>query len=158
MIGSAAAMPYSTPFRFTSIMRSHSSTCSRSSNACGISPALLIITSMRPKASTAASTRFSLAGGQRHRSQPQVPCRRRRSALSPALECDPDGARPAPRLHPVQRGFGRGLTKATACTCYDDNFAFDVMTHLFTSFRDGFSAIDHGCQERGIAFPFHVDL
>ena len=54
--------------------------------------------------------------------------------------------------------FGRGLTKATACTCYDDNFAFDVMTHLFTIFRDGFSAIDHGCQERGIAFPFHVDL
>jgi len=38
--GSAAAMPYSTPLTFTSIIRSHSSTFRRSSGACGISPAL----------------------------------------------------------------------------------------------------------------------
>src|SRR5271165_266698 len=41
---------------FTSIMRSHSSTFSRSSGECGMRPALLIMTSMRPNFSTAVST------------------------------------------------------------------------------------------------------
>ena len=36
------------PLMFTSIIRSHSSILRRSIGACGISPALLIITSMRP--------------------------------------------------------------------------------------------------------------
>ena len=54
--GSAAAMPYSTPLMFTSIIRSQSSILRRSSGDCGISPALLIITSMRPYVCTAAST------------------------------------------------------------------------------------------------------
>jgi hypothetical protein len=58
--GSAAAMRYSTPLMFTSIIRSHSSTLSRSSGACGISPALLIMTSMRPYVCTAASTDLKL--------------------------------------------------------------------------------------------------
>ena len=53
MCGSAAAMPYSTPLMLTSIIWSHSSTLRRSSGECGIRPALLIITSMRPYASTA---------------------------------------------------------------------------------------------------------
>src|SRR6266704_772650 len=51
-------MPYSTPLTFTSIIRSHSSILRRSSGDCGISPALLIITSMRPYACTAPSTSF----------------------------------------------------------------------------------------------------
>jgi hypothetical protein len=49
--------PYSTPLRFTSIVRSHSSILRRSSGACGMSPALLIITST-PYSRTAASTNF----------------------------------------------------------------------------------------------------
>ena len=54
--GSAAAMPQRTALMFTSIIRSHSSIWSRSSGACGMSPALLMITSIRPYACTAAST------------------------------------------------------------------------------------------------------
>src|SRR5271170_4494666 len=49
---------------FTSTIRSHSSILRRSSGACGISPALLIITSIRPYACTAASTNF-LTSSQR---------------------------------------------------------------------------------------------
>src|SRR6266699_3497747 len=51
-------MPYSTPLMFTSIIRSHSSILRRSSGDCGIRPALLIITSIRPCACTAPSTSF----------------------------------------------------------------------------------------------------
>src|SRR6266567_7236461 len=51
-------MPYSTPLMFTSIIRSHSSILRRSSGDCGIRPALLIITSIRPCACTALSTSF----------------------------------------------------------------------------------------------------
>src|SRR6266568_1762967 len=51
-------MPYSTPLMFTSIIRSHSSILRRSSGDCGIKPALLIITSIRPYACTARSTSF----------------------------------------------------------------------------------------------------
>src|SRR6266705_3772115 len=51
-------MPYSTPLMFTSIIRSHSSILRRSSGDCGIKPALLIITSIRPCACTARSTSF----------------------------------------------------------------------------------------------------
>src|SRR6266581_2941864 len=51
-------MPYSTPLMFTSIIRSHSSILRRSSGDCGIRPALLINTSMRPCACTALSTNF----------------------------------------------------------------------------------------------------
>jgi hypothetical protein len=46
--GSAAAMPYSIPLMFTSIIPFHSSILRRSSGACGINPALLIMTSIRP--------------------------------------------------------------------------------------------------------------
>jgi len=56
--GSGSAMPYSTPFMLTSIVRSHSWILSRSSGYCGISPALLIMKSMRPNVCTAASTSF----------------------------------------------------------------------------------------------------
>ena len=44
------------PLMFTSIIRFHSSILSRSSGACGINSALLIITSTRPYLSTAAPT------------------------------------------------------------------------------------------------------
>jgi len=53
-------MPYSTPLMFTSIIRSHSSILSRSSGACGIRPALLSITSMRPQVCTAVYQRLDL--------------------------------------------------------------------------------------------------
>ena len=55
LYSSAAAMPYSTPLMFTSIIRFHSSILRRSGGACGISPVLLIVTSIRPYAFTAAS-------------------------------------------------------------------------------------------------------
>ena len=56
MCGSAAAIPYRTPLILTLIIWSHSSIFKSSSGACGINPALLIITSTRPKVPTAAST------------------------------------------------------------------------------------------------------
>ena len=56
MCGSAAAMPYCTPLMLTSIVRSHSSILRRSRCDCGISPALLIMTSIRPCVCTAVST------------------------------------------------------------------------------------------------------
>src|SRR6266446_1301013 len=51
-------MLYSTPLMFTSIIRSHSSILRHSSGDCGIRPALLIMTSIRPCAWTAPSTSF----------------------------------------------------------------------------------------------------
>jgi hypothetical protein len=49
-------MPYSTPVMFTSIIWFQSSILRRSRGGCGISPALLIMTSIRPYVGTAAAT------------------------------------------------------------------------------------------------------
>src|SRR6476646_5949872 len=47
MCGRAAAIPYNVPLRFTSMLRSQSSTLRRSSGECGMTRALLRITSIR---------------------------------------------------------------------------------------------------------------
>src|SRR5579864_6529143 len=57
MCGRAAATPYRSPLMLTSICRSHSSTLRASMGAMGIIPALLTITSTRPRLSTAFSKR-----------------------------------------------------------------------------------------------------
>ena len=54
MCGNAAAMPYSTPLMLMSMVRFQSSIFRRSSGECGMTPALLRITSTRPYCLTAA--------------------------------------------------------------------------------------------------------
>lgn len=83
--GSAAAMPYRTPRRLTSIISSHSSTRSSASGERGPTHALLTSTSSLPKASSAVSTRR--AGSSRRRTSVGTPTARppraRMSAASP---------------------------------------------------------------------------
>ena len=82
MVGSTPAMPQSTPLTLTSTIRSHSSTFSASSGESGITPALLISTSMRPQRSSAACAKRDMAARS-------VTSSSRNSAVPPAARMSP---------------------------------------------------------------------
>ena len=149
----------------TSIIRSQSSILRRSSGDCGISPALLIMTSMRPYASTAASTSRLTCSRSVTSVARRAPCRRRRSALRPA----PRGGRarraPSTTLAPSAREMpGRRFAQPAAragddddlvlrCYCVMSLFRFAAAVGSRRPSRAGIR-----CRCLGIARALHRDL
>src|SRR4051794_3533309 len=145
---------------FTSIIRSHSSTLRRSRGACGMSPALLIMTSTRPYARTAASTSpftwsrwvtsvataralpprpASSSASARRRSTRRAPS----TTLAPCAERSRAVASPSPLLAPV-------MTTALPSML--------LLIILTPAYHDGHSAIDSLLQMFRVPGSLHRDL
>ena len=123
--GRPAAMPCSTPRMFTSIMRFHSSTFSASSGESGITPALLMITSTRPKRCSAKSTKAWVSSRLVTSSARQAATPPRSPISATSFSSRRDAARPARRLRPGRQQAGRGFTDAAGAGDEYD-FAGDV--------------------------------
>ena len=129
--GRAAAMPYRTPRRFTSIIASQSSTARSSSGPLGAMPALATITSSRPKRFIARAT-SSARSSRRRTSVTRCATSYPSAAIAPATFSSRSLPRaPSTRLGSIsgQQARCRG-PDPTARAGDGDNLALDALHAL----------------------------